>query len=45
VLQAGPEEDARLYALFAAQEGRRLQVFGPTRIGRAAEHVHLPALS
>jgi hypothetical protein len=45
VLQAGPEEDARLYAVFAAQEGRRLQVFGPTRIGRPAEHVHLPPLS
>ena len=42
VMQAGPEEDARLIALFARIEGRRLQVFGPTSIGEAAMHVCLP---
>ena len=44
VLRAGPDEDARLLQLFAALEGRRLQVYGPTRIGHSAMHVHLPPI-
>ncbi len=42
VQAAGPEEDAGLIGLFAAIEGRRLQLFGPTSIGRAACDVILP---
>ena len=42
VLQAGPEEDERLLQLFAAIEGRRLLVYGPTRIGHSAMHVRQP---
>jgi hypothetical protein len=43
VLQAGPEQDGRLLKLFGAIEGRRMLVYGPTRIGRSATHVHLAA--
>jgi hypothetical protein len=42
VLEAGPEKDERLLRLFSSIEGRRLQVFGPTRIGHSATHVFLP---
>ena len=42
VLAAGPEQDAALLRLFAAIEGRRLQLYGPTRIGHSAMHVRLP---
>jgi len=42
VLEAGPEEDAKLITLLARIEGRRLQVFGPTSIGEAALDVRLP---
>lgn len=41
VRTAGPDQDAALFALFAAIEGRRLLVFGPTRIGAAALKVDL----
>ena len=41
VLAAGPEHDIALLQLFAALEGRRLQLFGPTRIGHSAQHVRL----
>jgi aminoglycoside phosphotransferase (APT) family kinase protein len=44
VRAAGPDEDERLLRLFAAIEGRRLLVFGPTRIGRSATRVYLPPL-
>jgi len=44
VLRAGPDDDARLLQLFAALEGRRLQIYGPTRIGHSAMHVHLPPI-
>ncbi len=42
VMQAGPEDDAALITLLARIEGRRLQVFGPTSIGKAALAVRLP---
>jgi hypothetical protein len=42
VRDAGPEQDAALITLFARIEGRRLQVYGPTSIGEAAENVVLP---
>ncbi len=42
VLQAGPEEDARLIEVLASIEGRRLQIYGPTDIGEAAMNVRLP---
>lgn len=42
VLEAGPEQDATLFTLLARIEGRRLQVFGPTAIGKAAMDVRLP---
>jgi aminoglycoside phosphotransferase (APT) family kinase protein len=42
IRSAGPEFDEKLFTLFAAIEGRRLLVFGPTRIGNAAVNVHLP---
>lgn len=44
VQDAGPEHDGRLLQLFGAIEGRRLQIYGPTRIGRSALHVHLPPI-
>ncbi|HEY9581055.1 MAG TPA: phosphotransferase [Rhizorhapis sp.] len=42
VRTADPEEDAALIRLFGAIEGRRMQVWGPTSIGHAAQHVTLP---
>lgn len=44
VQNAGPEHDLRLLHLFGAIEGRRLQLYGPTRIGRSAQNVHLPPI-
>jgi hypothetical protein len=44
VLTAGPEQDARLFQLFGAIEARRMQMFGPTRIGQSAVNVHSPAI-
>jgi hypothetical protein len=44
VLAAGPEQDERLMHLFAGIEGRRVLVFGQTRIGHAAWRVRLPRL-
>jgi hypothetical protein len=42
VLAAGPDDDVPLFRLFCAIEGRRLQLYGPTRIGHSACHVRLP---
>ncbi len=42
VRTAGADEDAALIRLLATIEGRRLQVFGPTSIGVAAQNVVLP---
>ncbi|WP_454882444.1 phosphotransferase [Sphingomonas oryzagri] len=39
---APAERDADLITLFGRIEGRRMQVYGPTSIGEAAEHVVLP---
>lgn len=44
VRDAGPEQDVALLRLFGAIEGRRLQLYGPTRIGHSAMHVHLPPI-
>jgi aminoglycoside phosphotransferase (APT) family kinase protein len=44
VREAGPEHDAKLLRYFAAQIERRVQVFGPTSIGRSAQHVYLPPI-
>lgn len=44
VLTAGPEQDTALLNLFSAIEGRRLALFGPTRIGHSAQHVRLPPI-
>jgi aminoglycoside phosphotransferase (APT) family kinase protein len=44
VQSAGPEYDERLLRYFAAQAERRVLVFGPTRIGRSAQHVYLPPI-
>jgi aminoglycoside phosphotransferase (APT) family kinase protein len=41
VSAAGPEQDTALFRLFAAIEGRRMLVFGPTRIGHSASHVEM----
>lgn len=41
VSSAGPDQDQRLLQLFGAIEGRRLQLYGPTRIGHSATHVRL----
>jgi hypothetical protein len=41
VLRARPEDDAKLFKLFAAIEGRKLLLYGPTRIGHSATHVVL----
>jgi hypothetical protein len=43
VQAAGPEEDERLLRLFGAIQARRMQVFGPTRIGKSAMHAGLTA--
>lgn len=42
VLEAPASQDAEIISLLAAIEGRRLQVFGPTRLGLAARNVVLP---
>lgn len=42
VSSAGPDQDARIFALLATLEGRRMQQFGPTAIGHSARHVVLP---
>ena len=42
VIDAPASRDAEIIALLAAIEGRRLQVFGPTRLGLAARNVVLP---
>jgi hypothetical protein len=42
VRAAAPEREADLISLFARIEGRRLQVYGPTSIGLAAQNVVLP---
>ncbi|WP_404476519.1 phosphotransferase family protein [Novosphingobium sp. BL-52-GroH] len=42
VLEAPASRDAAIIAVLAAIEGRRLQVFGPTRLGLAARNVVLP---
>jgi hypothetical protein len=42
VRRAGADQDAALFRLFSAIEGRRMQVFGPTGIGHAAENVTMP---
>jgi aminoglycoside phosphotransferase (APT) family kinase protein len=39
-----PDDDEKLLRLFAAIEGRRMAIFGPTRIGRSATNVKLPPL-
>jgi aminoglycoside phosphotransferase (APT) family kinase protein len=44
VRAAGPEYDEKLLRYFAAQVERRVQVFGPTQIGRSAQHVYLPPI-
>jgi hypothetical protein len=44
VRAAGPEDDEKLLRYFAAQVERRVQVFGPTQIGRSAQHVYLPPI-
>jgi aminoglycoside phosphotransferase (APT) family kinase protein len=44
VRTAGPEHDEALLRYFAAQVERRVAVFGPTRIGRSAQHVYLPPI-
>jgi hypothetical protein len=44
VLAAGPEQDTKLFQLFGAIEARRMQMFGPTRIGQSAVNVHSPAI-
>jgi aminoglycoside phosphotransferase (APT) family kinase protein len=44
VREAGPEHEAKLLRYFAAQVERRVQVFGPTQIGRSAQHVYLPPI-
>jgi aminoglycoside phosphotransferase (APT) family kinase protein len=44
VRTAGPEHDEKLLRYFAAQVERRVQVFGPTQIGRSAQHVYLPPI-
>lgn len=42
VLSAGPDQDSALITLLATMEARRMQVFGPTAIGKAARDVVLP---
>jgi aminoglycoside phosphotransferase (APT) family kinase protein len=44
VKAAGPQHDEKLLRYFAAQVERRVEVFGPTRIGRSAQHVYLPPI-
>jgi aminoglycoside phosphotransferase (APT) family kinase protein len=44
VREAPPELDERLLRYFAAQVERRVQAFGPTQIGRSAQHVYLPPI-
>lgn len=42
VRQCGAADDERLLRLFGAIEGRRMAVYGPTRIGNASLHVGMP---
>jgi aminoglycoside phosphotransferase (APT) family kinase protein len=44
VQAAGPDQDEQLLRYFANQVERRVQVFGPTQIGRSAQHVYLPPI-
>ncbi|MDB5685658.1 MAG: aminoglycoside phosphotransferase, partial [Rhizorhabdus sp.] len=44
VQRAGPEEDARLLRFFHRQAERNVLVYGPSRIGHAAQAVFLPPL-
>jgi aminoglycoside phosphotransferase (APT) family kinase protein len=44
VRAAGPEHDDILLRYFAAQVERRVHAFGPTVIGRSAQHVYLPPI-
>jgi aminoglycoside phosphotransferase (APT) family kinase protein len=44
VRTAAPAEDEKLLRYFAAQVDRRLDVFGPTQIGRSARNVYLPPI-
>jgi aminoglycoside phosphotransferase (APT) family kinase protein len=44
VRAAGAEHDEALLRYFAAQVERRVAVFGPTQIGRSAQHVYLPPI-
>ena len=44
VRASGPEHDESLLRYFAAQIARRIEVFGPTKIGRSAQHVYLPPI-
>jgi hypothetical protein len=44
VVSALPDDDEMLLRLFAAIEGRRMAIYGPTRIGRSATNVKLPPL-
>lgn len=44
VRDASVDDDMPLLALFTAIERRRLQLYGPTRIGHSALHVHLPPI-
>lgn len=45
VKTAGPEHNERLLRFFAAQVNRRVQLFGPTGIGRSGANFQLAALS
>lgn len=42
VQHAGPDRDVALFHLFSTLEGRRMQIWGSTAIGHAAQHVTLP---
>jgi hypothetical protein len=41
VIGAGADQDERLFRLFSSIEARRMLVYGPTRIGKSAQDVHL----
>jgi aminoglycoside phosphotransferase (APT) family kinase protein len=42
VRTAGSDQDVPLFKLFSTLEGRRMQMWGATEIGHAAQHVSLP---